>query len=251
MTSGLTDGMAAPPESVALGLLVALLFGLRHATDPDHITAVAALVLGERHERARRAARLGLAWGAGHGTSLLGFGLPVVAFGPFLPDAAERAAETAIGVSIVLLALRLLLRWRRGVFHSHAHPHDGVWHAHPHAHERPHPDATHPGAGNERGHTHDHGERLRRTPFGVWGVGLLHGIGGSAAAGVLTAAALPTRTTAATALFVYAAATALAMGGLTAGLGSALGRHAVARWLPVVAPVIGIASLLFGVWYAL
>ena len=30
-----------------MGLLVALLLGLRHATDPDHLTAVSTLVLSE------------------------------------------------------------------------------------------------------------------------------------------------------------------------------------------------------------
>ena len=44
----------------------------------------------------------------------LAFGLPIVLFGAHLPDLVRRGAEAAIGLLIVALALRLLLRWRRG-----------------------------------------------------------------------------------------------------------------------------------------
>ena len=43
----------------ALGLLVAVLLGLRHATDPDHLTAVSTLVLSEERDGARKAGDLG------------------------------------------------------------------------------------------------------------------------------------------------------------------------------------------------
>ena len=36
-------------------------------------------------------------------------------------EAVQVAAEALIGGIIILLAVRLLLRWRRGVFHAHAH----------------------------------------------------------------------------------------------------------------------------------
>ena len=42
---------------------LAVLMGLRHATDPDHLTAVASLVLGDARHGSSRAGRLGLAWG--------------------------------------------------------------------------------------------------------------------------------------------------------------------------------------------
>ena len=38
-------------------LAVAFLLGLRHATDPDHLTAVSTLVLGNRRGGLRRAGR--------------------------------------------------------------------------------------------------------------------------------------------------------------------------------------------------
>jgi len=124
--------LGTSPGSV---LIVAILLGLRHATDPDHIAAVSTLVLADRSAGMRRARTLGTAWGLGHGATLLLFGLPVILFRSYLPESARQVAEVAIGVIIVLLAIRLLLRWRRGYFHAHLHSHDGVPHAHPHLHE--------------------------------------------------------------------------------------------------------------------
>src|SRR5207248_2138088 len=48
---------------------VAILLGLRHATDPDHLTAVSTLIAGEGTSGVRRAGKLGFAWGLGHATS--------------------------------------------------------------------------------------------------------------------------------------------------------------------------------------
>src|SRR3954470_5226715 len=160
--------------SVLLALAVALLLGLRHATDPDHLTAVSTLALSDDRHGARRASMLGLAWGLGHATTLALLGLPLVLFARSLPEPMQRALEVAVGVVIVALAVRLLVRWRRGYLHVHAHRHGGERHAHPHAHEG-------------RGHgAHDHShEALGRSPLASFGIGLLHGAGGSAGAGIL------------------------------------------------------------------
>src|SRR3954452_14873131 len=109
--------------SVLVVLLVALLLGLRHATDPDHIAAVTTLVASSRERAARRAAQLGLYWGLGHALTLVVFGLPILLFERFLPEPLQRSAETAVAGLIVFLAVRLLIRWRSGYFHAHAHPH--------------------------------------------------------------------------------------------------------------------------------
>ena len=90
-----------------------------------------------RLDRAARAAtppKLGLAWGAGHATTLFALGLPIVLYSAYLPEAVQRGAETAIGFLIVGLAVWLLVRWRRGAFHVHVHDHDDRSHAHLHSH---------------------------------------------------------------------------------------------------------------------
>src|SRR6266508_4472043 len=107
--------------SATVVVLVAVLLGLRHATDPDHIAAVTTLVASNRERAAIRAARLGVFWGLGHAITLVVFGLPVVLFERYLPDALQRSAETCVAGLIVFLAARLLIRWRSGYFHAHAH----------------------------------------------------------------------------------------------------------------------------------
>src|SRR3954469_13384996 len=86
--------------NVALALLVAVLLGLRHATDPDHLTAVATLIVSDPRDGAARARRLGVGWGLGHPPALFAVGLPVVLVDDALPGALPRAAELAIGLVI-------------------------------------------------------------------------------------------------------------------------------------------------------
>src|SRR5438874_279169 len=133
--ASLSDG-----TTVLLVIAVAILLGLRHATDPDHLAAVTTLIAGGRDRVARRAGRLGFAWGLGHATSLFACGVPILLFKAYLPDAVQRAAETTIGLVIMALAVWLLVRWRRGLFHVHLHAHRERLHAHGHVHDgSPHP----------------------------------------------------------------------------------------------------------------
>jgi ABC-type nickel/cobalt efflux system permease component RcnA len=231
--------------SILLALAIALLLGLRHATDPDHLTAVSTLALSDDRRGARRAGLLGLAWGLGHATTQALLGLPLVLLDRELPVAVQKTLEVAVGVLIVALAVRLLVRWRRGYLHVHPHRHGDVTHAHPHVHENVSAHA-HPEV-----HAHPHAEALGRSPRAAYAIGLLHGAGGSAGAGLLLLAAVPDRGVAAIALGVFAAATALSMALVSAAFGHTLARHGVARLLERLVPVMGVGAGLFGVWYAL
>jgi high-affinity nickel permease len=68
LIAGLAGG-----ETLVLVLLVALLLGVRHATDPDHLAAVSTLIASEPESGTRRARKLGLAWGLGHALTLAVF----------------------------------------------------------------------------------------------------------------------------------------------------------------------------------
>src|SRR2546421_8062226 len=229
--SSLSDGSALV---VVLG--VAVLLGLRHATDPDHLAAVTTLLSSERKRGGRSAGKLGLAWGSGHATTLFAFGVPIVLFKAFLPEPVQQGAETMIGLVIIALAVWLLVRWRRGLFHLHVHAHDGG----PHLHGHVHPSGPH-------GHT----MRPARTPWQAYGIGLVHGMGGSAGVGVLLLATIHNRAVALAALALFAACTAISMTLLSTGFGRTLSNRLIARSFERVAPVLGLASLAFGVWYAL
>ena len=216
---GLDDwiGSLSDGTTVLALVVVAILLGLRHATDPDHLAAVSTLISSGRERTRQAAARLGLAWGMGHATTLFAFGLPIVLYRAYLPGPVQEGAETAVGIVIVALAAWLLLRWHRGVFHPHAH-------------------------GEPR--------RVRTAPQ-AYGIGLVHGMGGSAGVGILLLSAISDRAVAVIALAVFALFTAVSMAVLSTGLGATLGTRRVHNSFHRIAPVLGISSMAFGVWYAL
>jgi ABC-type nickel/cobalt efflux system permease component RcnA len=233
---GLDDRIASLSDGTTLlvVVLVSIVLGLRHASDPDHLAAVTTLVASGKERAARRAGALGLTWGLGHATSLFAFGLPIVLYRAYLPETVQRAAETAVGFLIVGLALWLLVRWRRGAFHTHAHHHEGT--SHTHAHVR------------ARGHSHP---PKSRSPLGAYAIGVVHGMGGSAGVGVLLLSSIPSHRLAVASLALFALCTALSMASLSTGWGLTLGTARARRSFARVAPVVGLVSLAFGVWYAL
>jgi len=231
----------ADGEALAVVLAVALVLGLRHASDPDHLAAVSTLIASEPEDGTRRAGRLGLAWGAGHATSLALFGLPIVLFHAYLPDGVRRGAEALVGLMIVLLAGRLLMRWQRGHFHAHPHRHGDTEHRHLHPQEAP---GTHD-------HAHRPEARLGRSPAQAFGIGLLHGMGGSAGVGVLLLATIPGQAEAVAALVVLALGTAVSMAALSSAFGYVITRGPVLRRMLAFAPAMALATLAFGGWYAL
>src|SRR3954469_6471756 len=140
--AGLSSG-----TTLLVVVAVSILLGLRHATDPDHLTAVTAMIVSGRDRATHHAARLGLTWGLGHATSLFVFGLPVVLYSAYLPEQVQQWAETSVGLLIVGLAVLLLMRWRSGQF-------------------------------REEGRAHGHGRT--RSAQGAYAIGLVHGMGGTA-----------------------------------------------------------------------
>ena len=92
-------------DALLVVVAVAVILGLRHATDPDHLTAVSTLIASEHDRGTRRAGALGLSWGLGHATTLFAFGLPIVLFNSYLPAAVQKGAEVAVGLVIMALAL--------------------------------------------------------------------------------------------------------------------------------------------------
>ena len=151
---GWLEGFLQGQIGVGVILLVSLLLGLRHASDPDHLAAVTTLIASEeQRNQVRKAGLMGFLWGLGHGTTLVLVGLPLVLLNQYLPEVVSQVAEVAIGCIIILLAARLLVRWRRGLYHVHVHTHGGG-EAHRHVHSHAHDES------------HEHTHRVpRRTPL--------------------------------------------------------------------------------------
>jgi ABC-type nickel/cobalt efflux system permease component RcnA len=225
--TGLIDGA---PLVVALG--IAFVLGLRHASDPDHLVAVTSLVAADGGDT-RRAAGLGAWWGLGHASVLLAIGIPLIVFKAELPASLESGAEKAIGVVILLLALRVIFKWIRGDFRASAHEHpDG--HARRRHLRR---------AGGEHGHV--------RSPAQAVGIGALHGLAGTGAVVVLLIAALPTQLEAGLALAVFAPMSIASMAACTAAFAWVLTRPIVEPvYRTVLIPGLGLFGVMFGLWYA-
>jgi high-affinity nickel permease len=223
----LTDLFAGAPLLVALG--IALLLGLRHASDPDHLVAVTSLVAAEDADT-RSAARLGAWWGAGHAFTLLAIGIPLIVFKASLPAWLESGAEKAVGVVILFLAARVLGKWKRGEYRATPHGHESQEHRHLHKGE--------------------HGHRQVRTLKQAFSIGVLHGLAGTGAIVVLLIAALPSQVQAMAAMAVFAPMSIVSMAACTAAFAWILTRPAIEPlYRSVLIPLLGGFGVLFGLWY--
>jgi len=165
--------------SVIALLFLGVLFGMQHATEADHLAAVATLVAREKQLRA--AIRQGVFWGFGHTLTLLLFGGAVMVIGIALSDRWTHALEGAVGVMLIVLGADLVRRLMRDRVHFHVHMHEGDalgasahFHAHSHKGENiPHDVAQ---------HRHEH----RSIPVRAVLVGMVHGLAGSSALVLLT-----------------------------------------------------------------
>ena len=162
-------------------LLLGFLLGMQHAIEADHVAAVASLASGER--TMRQVIRHGAVWGLGHTLTLFLVGGVVVLAGTAIPERMAQGMELIVGIMLIGLGgwvLRAL--WRERIhFHMHHHG-DGRVHLHAHSHagdRRPH-DPTR--------HEHAHPSGL---PTRTLLIGMTHGMAGSAALVLLTAAAVP------------------------------------------------------------
>lgn len=228
----LTGLFSGAPLLVALVIAAAL--GLRHASDPDHLVAVTSLVAADGGDT-RGAARLGAWWGLGHAGTLLVVGMPLIFLKSSLPAWLERGAERAVGVVILLLALRVILKWLRGDYRLDRHAHT----------------AGHTASERhlQRGQGHRHVRA--RTPQQALSIGMLHGLAGTGAVVLLLIAALPTQLEAAAALAVFAPMTLVSMALCTTAFGWLLTRPLVQPlYRTVMIPAFGLFGLTFGLWYA-
>jgi high-affinity nickel permease len=235
----LEDLFSGAPLLVALG--IALVLGLRHASDPDHLVAVTSLVAADGGDT-RAARRLGVWWGLGHGVTLLVIGLPLIFFKSELPAWLEAGAEKAVGLVIAGLAVRVIYKWFKGDFrvaaHAHAVQHSAAGHD---GHERRR--HLRRGAGS-------HGHRHVRTPRQAFAIGTLHGLAGTGAVVLLLIAALPTQLEAAAALAVFAPMSVASMAALTSLFAWVLTRRIVEPvYRTVLIPALGVFALMFGAWY--
>src|SRR3954447_6794347 len=87
---------------------VGLVFGLKHATEVDHVVAVSTIV--SQHKNVYRSAVVGALWGAGHTASLLIVGGIVLMLRTAIPERVTGWLE--FGVALMIIALGVSALWR-------------------------------------------------------------------------------------------------------------------------------------------
>ena len=199
---------------------IGLLAGLVHAlSGPDHLSAVAPLVVEER----RRGWSTGLLWGLGHSVGVWGIGLLALALRGLLPvDRLSSVSERLVGAVLIGVGLWGLRR---------------VWLA------------RSPKEGSET--PHHHHLPARASLAALW-IGTLHGFAGSShVLGILPALALPS----AAASFAYVAAFGLGSIAAMIAFSSALGLVALrltaggARAYQLLLATFSAVSIVIGGWW--
>jgi sulfite exporter TauE/SafE len=225
---------------VTLASILALGFvlGMRHATDADHLAAVA--TLATRSRSVGHTVAQGIAWGTGHTLTLMLFGGAVLVLGAVVPAQAAQALELAVGVMLCLLGADTLNRLRRERIHFHAHRHaDGVAHFHAHSHR------GEGGAHDVARHEHQH---PRGFPARALLVGMVHGMAGSAALILLSLEALRSPAWGLAYIAIFGLGSILGMAALSAAIAVPLrltSRH-LARAYDGLSAAVGLATLVLG-----
>lgn len=181
--------------------------GMRHAFEPDHLTAVTTLSLDAKSPW--RSALLGAAWGLGHTLALLGLCGALLLMQWQLRPSDIVLLEGLVGVMLVAFGGWTLRRaLREGASGPvRRHQHGPASHAHP----------------TSGAHLHLGSWILARRPLAV---GFAHGLAGSGALTALVVAAMPTLVGRLLYIAMFGAGSALGMALLSGVLGVPLARLA-------------------------
>ena len=131
--------------------LAAVILGIKHSLDADHLLAVSNLLSGTKS--AREALRLSLSWSLGHMAGALAVSALLLLFrDSYLPIILEHFELIA---ALMLVLFGVLGITQAVLVHSHPHSHGSSEHSHAHMH-----------LGGGEGHAHGH----------IFGVGLVQGL---------------------------------------------------------------------------
>ncbi len=177
---------------VSAAFALGFLSGFKHAFEPDHVVAVSTLL--HREPKLPKAVRLGLAWGAGHTTTLV---VGVLLVGGLRVQITEaHLGYFELPVAVMLLALGGWALWGAA--------------ARLLAHRS--------GAREGVPHSHTHGLPWRRSGWQGYAVGMVHGLAGTGALLLLVAATLPTLAAGVGYALVFGVGSVLGMAAVTLGI---------------------------------
>ncbi len=208
-------------------VLVGLLLGMRHSTDPDHVIAVSTIASRERS--IGQGAMIGVLWGVGHTLTIFVVGSAIILFGLAIPPRVGLWMEFLVALMLILLGILnltgALRRWTEKL------------------------------APFRGGGTAETGIISRYGSYNVFRplvVGLVHGLAGSAAVALLVLSTIRSPLLAVAYLLVFGAGTVVGMMLMTSAMAIPVvwtGKHfeAAGRFLT---PLSGIVSTAFGLFLA-
>jgi hypothetical protein len=217
-------------------LFTGLIAGVAHVwSGPDHLAAIAPLATRHR----TRQWLPGLRWGIGHSGGVAVVGLLSLWLKDLLPlNLLSVWGERLVGVTLIAIGLWALRKALK--VHTHEHEHEGTRHVHVHVHSH---ETQHEQTEAHQHHTH-----------AAFGIGILHGLGGSShLLGVLPILALPTRAQAGVYLTAFAFATIVSMAGFSWLMGLLATRcagHSTRVYRGLMAACAAAAMLVGGFWLA-
>ncbi len=220
--AGGAASLASLSSFAVLGL--GIVFGLKHATEVDHIVAVSTIVSEQRN--LLRAALVGGLWGVGHTASLMIVGTVVLALRVAVPAGVASWLEFGVALMIIGLGTAAFIRALRG--RADAQRHGGTIESHVHA----------------RG--------MARVGLKPLLVGAMHGLAGSAALTLLVLAQIGSPMLGLLYLTVFGVGSIcgmLLMSGLI-GLPFALSSRQFKGVNYGLQTIAGTLSIAFGCWYA-
>lgn len=224
-----------------IGLLLlafyGMLLGARHSLEPDHLAAVSTMAA---HGSSRRdIVRISAAWGAGHATLLILAGSLLSLLGWKIPETVSSRADWLVGFMLIGMGLWTFWGLRGTPVHVHTHAH-GTQPPHTHFHRH--------GEGHDHD-THSSVPNWIKRPAIAYGVGTLHGLGGSGAATALAVVAAPS--TMAAAFYLGAFGVGSLLGMVAVGVLAMWPLMHVASRIPktrqVVQALTGTASVVIGI----
>ena len=230
--------------SILAVLSIGLVFGLKHATEVDHVVAVSTIV--SQHRNVFHSALVGALWGVGHTASLLVVGAVVLTLHVAIPERVSGWLELGVAVMIVCLgvsALRRALR-KNAEVHVHQHSHDGLPHTHVHFHEK---ETRHEPALHKQ-----HSHAVSRLGWKPVLIGMMHGLAGSGALTllVLTQISSPGIGFLYVATFGFGSIVGMLLMSGMIGLPFALASRKLTPVHQGIQTIAAVLSICFGIWYA-
>jgi high-affinity nickel-transport protein len=249
-------GMATLLSILFLGFFL----GMRHATDADHVIAVATIV--SRQRTLRSAALIGILWGLGHTLTIMLVGGGMIIFSAVISPRLGLSLELAVALMLIVLGflnLKGILRWANETCGASRDHESKIHHIHPPSHGDYVHSHVHHHYPENHGHKEDETPQgwLDRT-FGRLGlyqairpiiVGVVHGLAGSAALALLVLPMIHDSLWATAYLLVFGAGTITGMALITTVI--ALPFAYTANWSAKLNRYLGMASGLLSLGFGL